>query len=173
MAGTNGARCTIRFDRARTMSTPNGNSASVCWCSRLESIVRNTSQCAAARRRSSPFFTPDQPSACTVKTSCSVSSRARSNGTFSSSRTRTGEQSFLRDVQGGDRLLPVYGGELAEELVECFSALQVIEERPKRHTGADKDGRAAENLGVAVNNRPLCRHRLTSSPSINRSPRVE
>ena len=39
---------------------------------------------------------------------------------------------------------------LTEELVESFSALEVVEERLYGHPGADEDRRAAEDLGVAV-----------------------
>src|SRR3989442_4844635 len=102
------------------------------------------------RRRRSPFLTPVQPRPTTVWTSCPCSSRARSTGRCSSRRTRTGQERIASEVERSDGLLAPDGRELPEELVEGLAALEVVEEGLDRDPGADENRRAAEDVGVAV-----------------------
>jgi hypothetical protein len=91
--GAIGVRCSIRLLAAATTSTAMGKVERFCWWnSRLLSIVRNTSNSAAASPRSLPFLTPDQPLRWTVDTSCPTSSAARRRGISSSSRMRIGDE---------------------------------------------------------------------------------
>lgn len=77
-----------------------------CWNGRFWSAVTNTSNPAAsAARRSAPFDRPAQPCCWTVLTSCPDSADASCRGNCSSSSTRTVDQRFVSQFQGGNHLL--------------------------------------------------------------------
>src|SRR3989442_8166593 len=132
----------------------------------FRSIVRNASKRPVARRSSSPFCTPSQPSPITVSTSCPKSVVARSTGRFSSNRTRTRQQGVARDVQRGNGLLALDRRELPQELIKRLAALEIIKQRLDRDSSADEDRCAPEDVGVTVNDGSSSRH---GSLSIHRT----
>src|SRR5216684_8219145 len=69
-------------------------------------------------------------------------------GTHSSSRMRN--QELLRFFQGSYSLFPRNSGKVLQEVVKRMPSLQVIEKCLYGHTSADKNGRAAKDLRVAV-----------------------
>lgn len=90
---------------------------------------------------------------CTVRTSCSGRAAIRSCGRFSSRRTRTGQDAVASLLERRDGLLPPHRGELTQKLIQGVTAFEVVEERLDGHASADKDGRPAQDLGVAVHHR--------------------
>ena len=140
----------MRLDGARRRSTPNGSPETFCWNSMPRSSVTRASYSPRMRCRRSPFLTPAQPRPTTVSTVCPLRTSARSTGSCSSRRTRTRQEGGAREIECGDRLLAPHGRELAKEFVEGLAAFEVVEERLDRNACADKDRRAAEDVGVAV-----------------------
>ena len=119
-------RVEVRFDGARMISMRRPRPFRFCWCGRPRSMLNRASKYSPACRSNSPFFVPDQPSACTLLTWCPVNSAARARGRFSSSRTRTGQNEIARQIQRSERLFLRHRGELVEEMVERLSAFQVV-----------------------------------------------
>src|SRR2546429_9617469 len=113
-------------------------------------MVTNTSNSACARRISPPFSRPAQPRPLTVRTSWPGSSSARSCGRDSSSRTRTGHQRVSRQFYCCDGLFTLDRGELVQELVQSLTAPEVVKQRLDGYTGADEDGRSAQDLWIAM-----------------------
>ena len=101
----------------------------------------------------SPFFVPDQPSACTVLTRCPFNSSARVRGRFSSSRTRTGQDGVAGQIQSSERLFLRNRGELIQELLDRFTSFQVVEERLDWNPCAAEDRCASGSLWIAVHDR--------------------
>jgi hypothetical protein len=66
------------------------------------------------------------------------------------------------------------GGELVQEFVECLATFEIVEQRLNRHARTDEDGRAPENLGVAVYDvlEPVHVATLSSSASIHAHDRA-
>ena len=60
------------------------------------------------------------------------------------------EQHLLRQLQHGDGLIAAHRREILEKFIEGITGFEIIEQRLHRHTSADEDGRAAENLGIAM-----------------------
>ena len=71
---------------------------------------------------------------------------------------RTGGQQVPSYFENSDRLFPVHGGEVVEELVEAIAGRQIVEKVLHRHPRPDEDRGTTENLGVAVNDRLKGRH---------------
>jgi len=63
---------------------------------------------------------------------------------------RTRQKGGARKIERGDRLLALHSRELAKEFVEGLATFEVVEEGLDRNACANKDWRAAEDLGVAV-----------------------
>jgi hypothetical protein len=79
-------------------------------------------------------------------------------GTCSSSGTRTGTHRIVRGFQRGNCLLSGDARKRVEELVEAVVPFQVVDHVAERYPGADKHGRTAENLWIALNDARGVRH---------------
>ena len=66
--------------------------------------------------------------------------------------------------KGCDGLLPVHGGELAEELVEHLPNLQIVEQGLDGNARADEDRGTAQDLRVTVRHGTVARHDLLLNP---------
>ena len=86
----------------------------------------------------------------------------RCTGRCSSRRTRTPQERIPREVERGDRLLAANGRDLPEEVIEGFTAFEIVEERLDRHSRADENGRSPENLGIAAHDLAQLRKGSTS-----------
>ena len=142
----------------------NREAAAFCRCSRFWSAVRKASKSPAAGCSSSPFRLPVQPIAATVRTSCSGSSRASGRGRDSSRRMRTGSQEVSGEFESRDCLFTLHGRKVVEKLIQSVPGGQVVEEVLHGHPGAAEDGRAPENLRIAVNDRLQRRHVPHTTP---------
>jgi hypothetical protein len=78
--------------------------------------------------------------------------RSRRNffGTHSSSSTRTGYQVVLGFLERRDCLLSRDAGKVLKEVIERMTRFKVVQQRLDGDPSPHKDGRAAENFGVAV-----------------------
>src|SRR5262245_19264473 len=121
-----------------------------CWNAMLRSTVSSTSKLALATRSNSPFFSPVQPCSWVVRTSCSANSDFSLRGRHSSRRTRIGEQGLLGLLESRHGLLSGHTWEVVEKLVERIAGLEVVEQGLERHPGAHENGRATQDVGVAV-----------------------
>src|SRR5712691_589055 len=121
---------------------------------------------AAARRRSSPFWTPAQPAWTTVWTSWPGSSAARGRGTDSSRRTRTRQQGFAGPLESGNSLRAGHGGKGVEELVETVPGGQIVNEALGGDPGADEHRCPAQDIGIAMNHVGKSGHRGSLSASL-------
>ena len=140
----------MRLDGARTSSTPTAIAVRFCWNSIPRSIVTSASYSPAIRRRSSPFVMPVQPRPTTVSTLWPWSAEARSTGTCSSRRTRTGQQRRAREVEHCERLVAFHRRELAKKLVQGLAAFELFKQRLYRNACADEHRRAPQDVWVAV-----------------------
>ena len=64
----------------------------------------------------------------------------------------------MRGFQSGNRLFSRHRWKSVQELVEAVIARQIVDEVPEWHAGADENGRAPQDLGVAVNDGHAGRH---------------
>src|SRR5580700_11282371 len=124
----------------------------LCWYSKLRSTVIRTSNSAAARRSSSPFLTPAQPSSATVLTSWPGRSLRSARGTHSSSSTRIGNQMGFGLFQRSYRHVAGDGGEVVKKRVQRMAALDVVNQRLDGDARSDKHRGAAQDVRVGVNN---------------------
>lgn len=153
MRGTNGRNLSTSLLPTATTNSAIANVERFYWDSILRSVVRNTSNSAAARRSNSPFLMPAHPMSATVRTSWPTMSERSWRGTHSSSSTRTTHHDGARLFQHGDGPFPAYGWEVVQKRVEGMLALKVVEQRLDRHMRANEDERTAEEFGITVNNR--------------------
>ena len=65
----------------------------------------------------------------------------------------TGGQQISRELEDGYRLFTLHAGKGVEKLVERVPGSQVVEEVLQRHPGSTKDGRASQDLRIAVHDR--------------------
>ena len=72
-------------------------------------------------------------------------------------------QSVAGKFERCDRLLAADSGKVQQEIVEPVAGLKVVDERLHRHPSANEHGRAAQDLGVDVNNRRHRCHGITSA----------
>jgi hypothetical protein len=91
-----------------------------------------------------------QPICVTVRTSCPVSRPANGLGKDSSSRSRTGGQKVLGDLQGGHRLLVRYGREVVEESLQAIASGEVVQEVFHRDARPDEHWGSSKNIGIAA-----------------------
>src|SRR5580704_10752164 len=126
--------------------------AKLCWYSRLRSTVIRTSNSAAARRSSSPFLTPAQPSSATVLTSWPGRSLRSARGTHSSSSTRIGNQMGFGLLERSNRHVAGDGREVVKERVQRMTALDVVDQRLEGDARSDKHRGAAQDVRIGVNN---------------------
>ena len=56
-------------------------------------------------------------------------------------------------LQGGNRLFARNRRKGVKKLIEAMSAFEVVDEIPQRHARTLENGRPAQNLRIAVNNR--------------------
>lgn len=138
---------------AEETTTAMGSVAMFCWNSRFRSAVMKTSNRAAARAKSLPFFVLDQPAACTVVTSCPAISGARSLGSDSSSRMRIEKQRRARLLEDDNRHLARHRRELPQEHFERVAFFQVVEEVLDRNAGSREDGSPALSLWIGDDER--------------------
>src|SRR5438034_10467767 len=118
------------------------------------SIVTSASYSPSIRRRSSPFVMPAQPRPATVSTLWPWSAAARSSGSCSSRRTRTSQQRSACEVERRDRLVALYGWELAQKLVQGLAAFEVVEQRLYWNACAGEHRHPPQKIG-----RASCRQR--------------
>ena len=77
------------------------------------------------------------------------------------------QQRVLGQLQRGNRLKPRDGWEVLKELIERMPAFEIVNEGLYGHARADKDRRAAENLGIGMNYAGLSRHRDLTLTRLN------
>jgi hypothetical protein len=78
------------------------------------------------------------------------SAAARSRGSCSSSRTRTGQQGRASELQRRDCLIASHRRKLAEKLVQGLAAFEIVEQRLYRNSCSDEHRRAPKNRRVAA-----------------------
>src|SRR5712692_1254899 len=155
---TSGRSDSMRLVRARSVTTAI-LAGSRCVRSMCLSMVMKTENVLEARSSSAPFSRLDQPSCCTVRTSCPASSSASSRGRHSSSRMRTGFQSLSSYLEGGNRLLPGHRGEGLQEVIDRVPGFQIVNKVLERNAGPHEHRGTAEYLWVAVDNLEAVSHR--------------
>src|SRR5688572_239605 len=122
MPGVNRRRSSMLLLGATKTITAISKRATFCWYETFLSLVRNTSNSAAANASSSPLVLLAQPISGAVLASWPTSSRLRRLGRHSSSRTRTGEECLLGLFQRRDGLLAGDRREVVEELRKGWPA---------------------------------------------------
>ena len=141
--GASGFRSANRFERDCITKTAISNLGRFCWKERFRSTVRKTSNSFSARARRSPFLIVAHPICGTVLTKCPVSSLANRRSTHSSKRILTlchhFDHLFLRRFQKRDDLFSAYGWKTFEEIINGFSAFDVIDEGLDRHSRPGKN----------------------------------
>ena len=151
----------MRFDRARMTTMRSRRARKILLVPRTSIHARQDVETppghAEAIHRS---WSPTQPAACTVPTSCPANSAARARGRFSSSRTRTGQNGIPSRIECGNRRLLRHRRELIEELVEGLSPFQIVEHRLNRHPRAAEDRHTPRDLRVAVDDRERIDHAI-------------
>jgi len=150
-SGTSGRRVSMSLLRTSSTTIAMAKSTIGCWYARLRSTVTKQSNAFYASRNSAPFFRPVQPCSWTVLISCPTNSRAKRRGTHSSSRTRIGDQAFLRLFERGNREFAAHGRKVIQEHFERTAAFEIVHERLEGHPRPDKHGSSSECLGIAVN----------------------
>jgi len=121
-------------------------------------LVDDPEHTSPARFKSAPFLVPAQPRPWTVETEWPVSAPARSWDSFSSSRTRTGQQRPAGDLEGLYRLLTPDGRELADGLIQRVAPLQVVEQGLHGYPRSDEHRCTTQDLRVAVHHWRIAGH---------------
>src|SRR5262249_13493347 len=163
-AGISGFRSANRLVAATSTTTAMVKVERFCWCCSFPSTVRKTSNSRSARRSNSPFRLLAQPTSGAVRAAWPTSSRLSPRGRHSSSRTRTGEQRFLRLLQRGDGLFLRNRREVLEELRERLARFEIVEERLERHAGSHENRRPAHDLRISMHDEFFRRPHLVHSP---------
>jgi hypothetical protein len=73
----------------------------------------------------------------------------------------------MRRFKGGNRLLPRDRWKCVEKLIEAVSTFKIVEEIPQRHTRANENRSAAQDLWVAVDNLYSGTHTSAPIPDVN------
>src|ERR1700754_4327172 len=92
-------------------------------------------------------------------------------GTHSSSRTRIGNQMSLGLLQRCDREFSGHARKIIQELFERMAAFDVVDQRLHGNARANEYGRAAQNIGVRVDDGDFLHgHCLAVNTSRNGAP---
>jgi hypothetical protein len=133
------------------INTASGRVSMRCWNCRFRSTVRKQSKSAAAFCKSWPFLIPDQPISATVRTACAVNSVRSRFGTHSSSNTRMRERQIPCLLKRCDGKFTCNAGEILQKFIERIAALEIVQQRLKRHASSGKAWGASHNLRITRN----------------------
>ena len=77
---------------------------------------------------------------------------------------RTGGQQVSSKFESRHRLFAPHSGEIVEELIQGVAGGKIVEEVFHGHPSSAEDGRAPEDLGVAMNDGVQRRHEVHPTP---------